>query len=77
MAQRYGISDCETTKHSVSAGRILLQVQCGSDNRRLTLNGHGTVTDSEYSVTSDVAIKLDTTSIRLTTRTSGKRIGDC
>lgn len=77
LAARYDITDCKTTKSSATAGRILLQVQCGTDDRRLTLNGNGTFTDDSYSMTSDVAIKLESTSLRLTTRTSGKRVGDC
>ena len=73
----FDISSCQTTASSVSGGRLLLQVQCASGDRRLTLNGNGTIADDGYSVTSDVAIKLDSTSIRLTTRTEATRVGDC
>ena len=73
----FDVSSCQTTASSVSGGRLLLQVQCASGDRRLTLNGNGTIADDGYSVTSDVAIKLDSTSIRLTTRTEATRVGDC
>lgn len=77
LTEQFGIPSCRTTSQSLASGRISLQIQCGSGSNRLTLTGNGTYTDERYVLTSDVAIKLDGTSVRMTTRLSAQRIGDC
>lgn len=77
LTEQFGIPSCRRTSQSLSSGRISLQIQCGSGNNRLTLTGNGTYSDERYVLTSDVAIKLDDTSLRVTTRLSAQRIGEC
>ncbi len=77
LTEQFGIPSCRTTSQSLTSGRISLQIQCSGGNNRLTLTGNGTYSDDSYVLTSDVAIKLDDTSLRVTTRLSAQRIGEC
>ncbi|MCR9278274.1 MAG: DUF3617 domain-containing protein [Pseudomonadaceae bacterium] len=77
LTKQFGIAQCRTTSQSITSGRISLQVQCGSGANRLTLTGNGTYTRTGYVLTSDIAMKLDNTAVRVTTRLNARRIGDC
>ena len=72
-----GNGACEYSKFSMSGGRINAVLQCKGPQGTTQLTMLGTYDATSYATTNILVIGGPQGSMRMTTRMTGKRVGDC
>lgn len=80
MAQMQDQDECKLVDHNFGDGRMMIHMECSTDQGDATFRGEGTYSDGTYRMTQKMTITgldLNGATMEMTTQVVGTRIGDC
>ena len=70
-------SECQVQEYEMGGGQFSMRMSCTVQGGEGTMVGSGTYTDDSFEMTNEMNVSMQGINMRMTSKSTGKRIGSC